>query len=86
MELPSLSTRFLRYMSCGPWAGVAACFIMACLHLLWLLCEYIWAADSIEEAPDLVMYYCGAKRTCSVFSHSHSHRQTHSVEQKNLST
>ena len=42
-----------RYMSVGPWAGIAACVIAAYLYLLGRLCEYIWPAEDIEKCPDV---------------------------------
>ena len=55
MKMPSLGTRFLRYLSAGPWAGVLACFIMATMYIYWKLVELILPAEGIEECPDIIL-------------------------------
>jgi len=91
MEIPPLSTRFLRYLTVGPFAGLAVCFIVACMHFLNLLCTYLWPAEYIEEVPDLTFYYGGTKKSQpGVSSTSHSSRKpinsTTIGEQKNISS
>jgi len=54
-KVPSLGTRFLRYLSSGPWAGVLSCFIMAFMYIYWKLICYIWPAELIEESPHILM-------------------------------
>ena len=43
-----------RYLSVGPWCGVAACCILACMHILWVACELIWPPEDIETCPDFL--------------------------------
>ena len=51
-KVPSLLQRLLRYRSVGPWAGVGACAVAVMLHLMWLVCDYIWPSRNIEKCPD----------------------------------
>eukprot|EP01041_Mallomonas_annulata_P007067 gene7067-14379_t len=71
-KFPSLGTRFLRYLSVGPWAGPAACFIVACLHILWRICDYIWPAKDIEICPDFGMISTSAKCESNRVDHSYN--------------
>jgi phosphatidylinositol N-acetylglucosaminyltransferase subunit A len=55
LKRPSLATRFLRYSTVGLFAGCAMVFVMAGLHLLWRLCEFLWPRHSIEPAAAILL-------------------------------
>jgi hypothetical protein len=55
IKTPTLGTRFLRYLSAGPWAGPIACFITACMYIYFKIIERIWPVESIEECPDIFL-------------------------------
>ena len=50
-----LRTLFDSYMSAGPWAGLAAVIIAACLHVLWKISVFLWPAESIEICPAVTL-------------------------------
>ena len=41
-----------RYLSLGPWSGWLAVIIVALLHIVWRVLEYIKPAEEIEACPD----------------------------------
>jgi hypothetical protein len=41
-----------RYHSVGPFSGIAACFIVSAMHVLFKICEYMWPKKDIEICPD----------------------------------
>jgi phosphatidylinositol N-acetylglucosaminyltransferase subunit A len=51
-NLPTLGTRFLRYLTLGPCSGVVACFIAALLIFLKRFWELIHPSHLIELCPD----------------------------------
>lgn len=60
--VPTLGTRFLRYMTVGVWSGVATCFIVAAMHIMWLICCAIWPADDIDVCPDFPRLHQSRRR------------------------
>lgn len=54
-RIPSLATRYFRYLTIGPFSGVLACIIVTILHFLQWICQQIWPLDSIEICPDIVL-------------------------------
>lgn len=52
---PSLALRLMRYSTAGAFAGVAACVLVTLMHIMWLICEWIWPAATIEICPDIVL-------------------------------
>lgn len=51
-KFPSLAERMARYHSVGPFSGIAACFIVSAMHVLFKICEYMWPKKDIEICPD----------------------------------
>jgi hypothetical protein len=50
-----LFRRLIRYYTVGTFSGPAVCFFMVCLHMLNMICEFIWPKDSIEVCPDIYL-------------------------------
>lgn len=48
----ALTTRLTRYATAGPVAGLVACFLAACLHVLWWVCELWSPAEAVERCPE----------------------------------
>ncbi|KAH9751882.1 phosphatidylinositol N-acetylglucosaminyltransferase subunit A [Citrus sinensis] len=46
---------FVRYLSCGAWAGKLFCLVMIIDYLLWRFLELWKPAEDIEEVPDIVL-------------------------------
>lgn len=38
----------------GVFSGLAACFLIVSMHLLWRICEWMYPKSSIEVCPDVV--------------------------------
>jgi phosphatidylinositol glycan class A protein len=51
----SLGSRLIRYSTIGPFSGFAMCCIVAWLHILWKICEFVWPSGEIEFAANLVL-------------------------------
>lgn len=51
-SVPTLGTRFLRYLSLGPWSGIAACWVVALLVCLKRFWEFIHPSHLVEICPD----------------------------------
>lgn len=47
------TTTTCAYLS-GVFSGLAACFLIVSMHLLWRICEWVWPKSSIEVCPDVV--------------------------------
>jgi len=50
---PSLALRLVRYSSSGSFSGLVTCMLIALLHFLWRVCEFLRPAAEIELCPDL---------------------------------
>lgn len=52
---PTLANRLLRYGTLGPVAGPVICLIITAMHLMSLVCEWLWPAENIEICPDIIL-------------------------------
>uniref|UniRef100_A0A7S2DRR2 Phosphatidylinositol N-acetylglucosaminyltransferase n=1 Tax=Octactis speculum TaxID=3111310 RepID=A0A7S2DRR2_9STRA len=51
LPTPSLTKRFRKYRTVGPFAGLICCFIVAALHLYLFVLEYMDPAEDTDMAP-----------------------------------
>lgn len=56
---PTTATRFLRYLTTGPWSGVLGCFLAALLLCVKYLWDLVTPPNTIELCPTVELT-CGS--------------------------